>query len=129
MFRPALIALACAVSGPVNAQSANRFDLVCDITQQVLGGEREVEPRFSQMRLRIDLERKVWCADECKNVNDVASATSAEIVLANPLTDGMRINRVSGTLDTTPSRRFGLLWTFSGQCRRAPYTAIPRQIF
>ena len=113
----------------VNAQTAARFDLLCDITQEVLGGEQPSEPRLRKMRIRVDLGRKVWCADACPNVSDVGEVTNSQIHLLNPMTDGMRINRMNGSLETTPSRRFGLLWTLSGQCSRAPYTPIPQQAF
>lgn len=121
--------LSLASMSAAHAQTATRFDLQCDITQRVLGGSREVEPVLRKWRLRIDLSRKVWCTDECPNVSDVGDVTSSQIHLLNPLTDGIRINRITGLLETTPSRKLGMIWTLSGQCTRAPYTAIPQQAF
>lgn len=121
--------LSLAAASTAQAQSASRFDLQCDITQQMVGGDRDVEPRLSKWRIRIDLARKVWCTNECPRVSDVGEVTSSQIQLLNSREGGIRINRINGSLETPPSRSFGMTWTLSGQCARAPYTPIPQQAF
>lgn len=111
------------------SQEAARFDLECDMTQQSFQESRAIEPRQLKLRFRIDLSRKVWCSDDCPNVGDIGEVTNSQIHLLNPLTDGIRINRVTGALSTTPRQQWGRTFTLSGQCRRAPYTAIPEKAF
>jgi len=119
------------------AANAQQFDLVCTGTVESSrpAGNRVTEPY--ETRFRIDLNRDMWCQDECATTRPFATVNNSEFVLVrDPKEEGIgitkRIDRTTGTyyaLMTIRSRTTSQYINYRAQCTKAEYTPIPSQQF
>ena len=116
-------------------QPTQQFDLVCagEISSGADGLPYNKRP--FEIRLRIDLDRMVWCENTC-GTTPIKEANEAELVLAEVATAGgvrrrTAINRSSGAYLSSlndPSMRNAFVH-MTGQCTRAEFTPIPAAQF
>ncbi len=108
-------------------QAVAAFNLTCAGMVGDSSGREEQET----MVLRIDLEHRQWCADECVTIDPIVELTDSEIVLWDQSASYGRsrqwVNRQSGalTLRTYDSENELILWR-QGTCRREPFGGFPK---
>ena len=110
-------------------QTIAAFNLVCSVT---VGAE----PARSTLILRIDLESRRYCMDQCFQTQPLTSVTESEIVLhdgpagRSNVVVRSRVDLVSGSYSLQASGSFGGVnleaINTSGTCQRAPFTGFPR---
>lgn len=121
-------------------QTVQQFDLVCAGTSQSSGDHLEPSSQPFDIRYRIDLRRKLWCAADCASPQPIQSVTDTELLLQESTRETAQtfmqirrsVDRMSGAFSTEIRdqvlgvRGYSLS---SGSCERAPYTTIPQQRF
>ena len=80
------------------------------------------------MEPSVDLERGVWCGEDCSIVQDLVEVTPTRIQFLNQRPVGLQVDRTSGKLEGL-SIVGPITTTFEGQCRRVPFSGIPAQAF
>jgi len=117
-------------------QTAQQFDLVCTGTSMDTGDYQQTETRPSSTRIRIDLQRGLWCVNDCQVHSPFVSVSPTEFVLddfQSPTLKMQRsVNRTNGHHSAViRSTVLGVVGTtrLSEQCERAPYTPIPAAKF
>jgi hypothetical protein len=108
-----------------------QFDLICTGTSVISGGGTPAETTPFNPRLRLDLDRMVWCYNDCQSVDQVNRASPMTIFLNTVFQGGnfeMRIDRATGLLSLIISAD-GVTGTFSARCEAAPHTGIPQPRF
>lgn len=126
MKRLAIVAATFLLVGQAQGETADQFDLVCDLTMDHKPTEPFVE------RYSIDLTAGLYCLPrECKTrrVHDV---TATEIVLIGGGDQTVTISRVDGSYSgLISSAALGTRITIksSGSCRRETFTPFPKTMF
>ncbi len=117
-------------------QSPQQFDLICENTTRTQSSVMAPETETGTVRVRLDLDRMVFCFDDCENVLAIVAANSSEIIL-NSKNDAeavqeTSISRVSGEYVGRLSVDMGsytVQMDTQGQCRPSAYTPIPEARF
>lgn len=114
----------------------DQFDLACSGTLYSSGTQGPVTTEPFTERLRIDLDRRVWCAGPCAAPRPISSISSSELVLSDQsidqVTDRRRISRDTGyfhmfiqaTIGSATATRRAV-----GHCARVEFTPIPSRLF
>jgi hypothetical protein len=138
-----LLVSGLAVSVPVHARPADRFDLACTgrmtltATQGARGAPIQQAKAFAT-RYRIDLVGRRWCAANCGAIDPIASVGRNQIVLRQPPTaqggQSLTLNRLTGALDGTvvmadPVRRMQATGRLRAACRALPFSGFPARKF
>ncbi|HYI48425.1 MAG TPA: hypothetical protein VEX35_08180 [Allosphingosinicella sp.] len=113
-------------------QTAAAFNLVCTVT---FAG---TDSRPTPLIIRVDLDARRFCLDQCVQTNPIVSVTDSEIIFQNGVSEasGILIRRVVGG----ESRRYyaslrseypgRVIETSStGTCAAAPFTGFPSRSF
>jgi hypothetical protein len=109
-----------------------QFDLICtgtSVTSANDGQPDETQP--FNARLRLDLDRMVWCWGDCPSVNQVNRASPMAIFLNNVFQGSnfeARIDRATG-LFSLIIQAGAATGTMSARCEAAPYTGVPQPRF
>lgn len=116
------------------SQTAQQFDLICTGETEGWSDEYTRVTTGFDTRVRVDLERMIWCAATCERVSPIVRATNAELVLTEDSRDNgfinISIDRVTGVYRLrvkTDLRRTSV--NADAQCTRAAYTLIPAAAF
>ena len=128
--------VALMIAAMAATQTAQQFDLVCTGTAMDAGDYQQTETRPSNTRIRIDLQRGLWCVNDCGHHSPFVSVSPTELVMEDFESPNLEVYRsvnrtnghysvsvrsiVQGTVGATHS---------SEQCERAPYTPIPAAKF
>ena len=108
-------------------QTAAAFNLICTMTAHHLPDARGTV-------IRVDLEGRRWCLEECRYSYPIAAVTEAEIIFQDGRQPSgsfiyRRVNRRDGGMETiirdpddAPETETRIL----SVCRRAPFGGIPR---
>jgi len=133
----ALAALGC-VSGQAAAQSPNQFDLICTGTIESGSSHTATERETVSDRYRIDLEKMVWCTDDCRSTSSIVEANNVVITLVDTgssdgnTTHRKAISRTTGILTgNIESRALGaiIFVRTNAQCTRADFSGLPQAQF
>lgn len=121
----AVFALAATTAA---AQTSQQFDLVCrgtldayDLTTGSLYQSHPIDNRY-----RLDLDRRVWCVNDCQSGSDIGEVTQTRIVLTGHTS--LTVNRLNGEMRGVSNSRL-LRTEIDLRCTVAPYTLIPAQAF
>ena len=132
MIAAVLIALTFAQATPA------QFDLVCQ------GERRDAKagavPQPVEYRLRIDLDARVWCQDQCSGTGSIKEVTAARITLydserhgtTHSSQDSSWIDRTTGRHHQFSSVRMGraaIGHTVEAQCSPASFSGMPSALF
>lgn len=145
-FVPTLgLVLVSAFASPVMAQTAQQFDVLCDVEERwrdptvYSGGSATSGVDHVEFRFRVDLVARRFCVDRCQAFFDLAEAdngSNLNLTYRPMLGDGtplssdreVSLNRVTGGIST--SYRSGTLTVRgTGQCRREPFSGFPEAMF
>lgn len=117
-------------------QSTQQFDLVCVGTSTSSGDYEQTEMTRSNTRIRVDLQRGLWCVNDCRFHSQFVSVSPTELVMdesQSPTLELHRsVNRTNGHYSVsirTDINGIRGLTQVSEQCERAPYTPIPAAKF
>lgn len=105
------------------------FDLVCVGTSQVV--DLRSDPKPYEIRLRIDLDQKLYCEGACATTNPIFAVTQREIVLfSNDGPTHVRsesVSRETGKYTSmTAYRNLNVRGSLiSAQCTPAPFSGFP----
>lgn len=133
----ALAAVEC-FSGPAAAQIATQFDLICTGTIESGSSATRTEREAMTDRYRFDLEKMVWCTDDCASTHPIVEANSAEITLVDSRSpDGATshkksVSRTSGVLTgNIQTRAMGAIVFVrtNAHCTRADFSGMPQAQF
>lgn len=118
------------------AQSATQFDLVCSGTRQM---GLDAQPVPLDYRLRVDLEARRWCWNDCDRTMQIVDVAPDRLVLQ---TESIDTPRKRSTSDNTVSRTTGehrSIWIETrpiptyvetkGQCDPAAFSGFPAARF
>jgi hypothetical protein len=114
-------------------QTPQQFDLVCPGTAQV----NQEAPLPSTHRIRVDLERELYCIGTCETVRDIVEITSGELVLDRSERAGraiteVTVNRITGQyINISVSQLAGITLRFltTGRCRPEAFSGLPTAAF
>lgn len=134
-----------AVTDAAYAQSTNQFDLICagsatpSVTMESPEFPYDKSPRPVSFRLRVDLEARQFCQDQCQTVEAIRLVSPINVIFrTNPLPrqNQLIVSRTDGT--------FSLEWNEpgdgavhrpmifvhgKGQCTKSDFTPIPKTLF
>lgn len=108
----------------VPAQAADQFDLVCTGNQRMLPSQRSQKVA---VRYRIDVDRKIYCRENCASVFAIAKVDDARITFQTPQTDRPAdlvihfVDRVNGKWKYFLSGDSDT----EGFCEPAPFSGFP----
>jgi len=139
-MRSLLLATAL-VATPVSA-ATDQFDLVCRGQQKLSANGR---PTPKETRYRIDLARKSWCTDQCKEVRPIQDVSQGQIVIeahertnSEDFTVRHTIDRTTGAwtnfyssagVRTRMMFSPGAWWETNGNCEAAEFSGFPAPRF
>lgn len=151
-----LWALAVIVPGHAAAQTAQQFDVVCQLSVQnhatFTGGRGRVpNSEFStseEVRIRVDAAADRFCIGECSIVSSGIDRTDSTLTFRGKIRDWWpdsdpawsyeaELNRRTGNITVSGHTRRPLMevgrdsiWkNGSGQCRREPFSGFPEAMF
>lgn len=128
------------VAGIAFTQPTQQFDLVCEGTDRKVDRVLGTQEEPFEIRYRIDLARRVWCAADCRAVQPIEGITDTQLVLndshiertTHSLTLLRTVDRMSGrfTVDMTMTVQGSPSHSLvTGTCQRAGFSGIPEQLF
>ena len=130
----ALSILALGLSSPAFA-NADQFDLVCRGTVKRTKQDATENAKWVT-RYRIDLHRKIFCANKCESLEVIDQFDEGSIHLnqyrSSVGTSIILINRMSGALSrilavNSPPAKEKLFESVNATCQTAPFSGIPRK--
>lgn len=128
-----IAAVALIVGSTAQAATPHSFDLVCSSA----GLTKDAEFVPVDARLRVDLDKKQWCQDECETVSSIADLqptriwfhTQSEEEKAKGLTDETFVDRQDGEYQSVRdvvSREIGTYRVaVKSVCKPAPFSGFP----
>jgi hypothetical protein len=124
--------IAYAMAGLMLIQSPQQFDLSCTGTRTITFEGTQPDSQIYRSRIRLDLDRTIWCFDPCLAIQRVTQLSSTHIQLDQNVPDFgtliIWIDRITGRMTSAASfRNPGV--EFAALCEPAPYTEIPQARF
>ena len=104
------------------------FNLVCSGTQTEGPPEGPRTGRAFEQTYRVDLTARRWCSGECDESVDIERITDRELVLSRSKNEHTKLNRESGNLEVVRLTGDHAVMRF-GQCKRRPFTGLPKRKF
>ncbi len=110
------------------AYAADQFDLICKGRHKTsrLGSWKPYELRY-----RVDLATKAYCAGQCAEARTIADISAAEITFDRQPTPNSavalqhRVNRTTGEWRYYLASPTGLIQDAEGRCEAAPFSGLP----
>lgn len=136
-FRALLTTLMATVACPAMAETPRQFDLACETLRHWRDGSDTVEP--VAIRIRVDLDQRQWCADECPTTLDINEVSSTFVRFKNlvsliyeddnsgatPTKWEIVVSRDSGTYADVLWHPFERSYWSGGKCRLEPFSGFP----
>jgi hypothetical protein len=132
------MSVSLAIAAALLFQSAGQFDLVCTgHTETFSTGNPTPSSMEANDRMAVDLDRGLWCWNECITVSPMVEANAAELIFSQEEDDKVshfiRVDRITGKywISLKAKRENGdvINLTTDGRCTKAPYTPIPQAVF
>lgn len=118
------------------AQSATRFDLVCSGTRQM---DLDGAPAPLDYRLRVDLEARRWCWNDCERTMPIVDVAPDRIVFQSESIDTARKRSTSENSVSRTTGEHRSIWIETrpiptyvetkGQCDPAAFSGFPAARF
>ena len=111
---------------------AAAFNLVCTGTHvQTKNGAVVPDTQFTHA-FRVDLDRRRYCREDCKQTHPIYQVTDTKIVFTRLEQDSILIevsvSRESGFYNAISNSPTGSGWS-QGTCTKAPFTGFPERKF
>lgn len=109
------------------AAVAAAFNLVCAGDTVSMVGDKEPKQSKFSLTIRVDLESKRYCTNDCPSTAPLERVTATEIVfkeMTGVMNSSMKVNRESGAFSLFASVDKTVLYR-DGQCERAPFSGFP----
>jgi hypothetical protein len=118
-----------------SATASEQFNLNCE-------GQRRFEDRTEPVTIiiRVDLERRLWCRDECLGMREIESVSPVNLILENeidlivsesrpfssyPTKKYLMLSRTEGIFAEGVLHPFNEIFSGGGRCTVAPFTGFP----
>lgn len=132
LIRPvrAVLAVVMALGGgsAAMAQSAQQFDVVCEIQETTTLREFR-QTTSGQYRFVVDLARQRFCYNECGTVETFRTAPTTSQLDFSSGGHSIVLDRQTGMMARRREGDGGIVVTGTGQCHRAPFSGIPETTF
>lgn len=109
---------------------AAAFNLVCSVGESTFAKADETSKRDVTVRLRVDLDKRLWCDGECGVVRRIYSVVDRSILFAYAEDETVpALLSVSATRDpwiySSTSRTANLTVVGLGTCEQTPFSGFP----
>jgi hypothetical protein len=109
---------------------AAAFNLVCSVDESTFAKSDETSKRDVTVRLRVDLDKRLWCDGECAVVRRIYSVVDQSIIFAFAEDDAVpALLSVAATRDpwiySSTSRTADHMVVGLGTCDQTPFSGFP----